>query len=418
MAPRDTTPADTIGPSDLGSPSAFDQALLLRSARRLDPAPPSAAAVAAAPKVLLHDHLDGGARPATLIDLAGEVGYHALPSTDPVELGQWFHRGADRRDLGLYLETFAHVVALMQRREAIVRIASECAADLAADGVVYAEVRMAPELCVEGGLSMDDATDAMLEGLAAGSAGTGLTIRLLCTAMRTAARSVDVAKVALDHRNDGVVGFDIAGAEAGFPPTRHLDAFQLVMRENFHITIHAGEAFGLPSIHEALHYCGTERLGHGVRIVDDIELTGTEDRGPDHAPGITEDSQVRLGQMAAFVRDTRVPLEMCPSSNVHTGAASSIAAHPIGLLTDLRFRVTVNTDNRLMSNTTMTKEFGLLVDELGFDLGGLEWLTVNAMKSAFLSFDQRLSIINETIKPRYAELRRNVTTPAQVTAQD
>lgn len=187
-----------------------------------------------------------------------------------------------------------------------------------------------------------------------------------------------MAKVALDHRNDGVVGFDIAGKEAGYPPTRHLDAFQLVMRENFHITIHAGEAFGLPSIHEALHYCGAERLGHGVRILDDIELTRTEDRGPEHAPGITEDTQVRLGQIAAYVRDTRVPLEMCPSSNVHTGAAPSIAAHPIGLLTDLRFRVTVNTDNRLMSNTSMTKEFGLLVDELGFDLGGLEWLTVNA----------------------------------------
>ena len=397
---------------DSDAPSGFDQALLLRSARRLDAAPPTAEAVAAAPKVLLHDHLDGGARPSTLIELAEQSGYDALPSTDPVELAQWFHSGADRRDLGLYLETFAHVVALMQRREAIQRIAAECAADLAADGVVYAEVRMAPELCVEGGLSMDEATDALLEGQAEGSAGTGLTVRLLCTAMRTSARSVDVAKVALDHRNDGVVGFDIAGKEAGYPPTRHLDAFQLVMRENFHITIHAGEAFGLPSIHEALHYCGAERLGHGVRILDDIELTRTEDRGPEHAPGITEDTQVRLGQIAAYVRDTRVPLEMCPSSNVHTGAAPSIAAHPIGLLTDLRFRVTVNTDNRLMSNTSMTKEFGLLVDELGFDLGGLEWLTVNAMKSAFLSFDQRLSLINETIKPRYAELRRNLSTAA------
>ena len=391
--------------SGIGTPAEFDRALLVHSARRLDPTPPTPEALATAPKVLLHDHLDGGARPATLIELAEEQGSYDLPGTDAAELAQWFHQGADRRDLGLYLETFGHVVALMQRRDAIVRIARECAEDLAADGVVYAEVRMAPELCVEGGLSMDEATDAMLEGLAQGSAGTELTVRLLCTAMRTAARSVDVAQVALNHRDDGVVGFDIAGKEDGFPPSRHLDAFQLVMREDFHITIHAGEAFGLPSIAEALHYCGAGRLGHGVRIVDDLVLTGTEDRGPGLAPGITEDSAVHLGRTAAFVRDTRVPLEMCPSSNVHTGAAASIAEHPIGLLTDLRFRVTVNTDNRLMSNTTMTKEFGLLVDELGFDLGGLQWLTLNAMKSAFLPFDQRLAIIDNVIKPRYGALR-------------
>lgn len=415
MTSSDGTSSDGISSDrtltrETGTPSEFDRQLLLRSARSLDSAPPTPAAVAAAPKVLLHDHLDGGARPATLIELADEIGYTDLPSTDVDELARWFHQGADRRDLGLYLETFGHVVALMQRREAIVRIARECAQDLAADGVVYAEVRMAPELCVEEGLSMDEATDAMLEGLAEGSAGTGLTVRLLCTAMRTAARSVDVARVALDHRDDGVVGFDIAGKEAGFPPTRHLDAFQQVMREDFHITIHAGEAFGLPSIAEALHYCGAERLGHGVRIMDDLEFTGTEDRGPGREPGITDNSAVRLGRTAAFVRDTRVPLEMCPSSNVHTGAAPSIAEHPIGVLTDLRFRVTVNTDNRLMSNTTMTKEFGLLVDELGFDLGGLQWLTVNAMKSAFLAFDQRLAIINDVIKPRYAELRSSEPT--------
>ncbi|MEZ5380272.1 MAG: adenosine deaminase [Microthrixaceae bacterium] len=391
-------------PTLTGPPSEVDRDLLLRSARCLDDAPPGPAAVAAAPKVLLHDHLDGGARPGTLIELADDVGYR-LPSTDADELANWFHRGADRRDLALYLETFGHVVALMQRRDAIVRIARECAEDLAADGVVYAEVRMAPELCVEGGLSMDEATDAVLEGLAEGSAGTGLTVRLLCTAMRTAALSTDVVGVALAHRDDGVVGFDIAGKEAGFPPSRHLDAFQLAMRDNFHITIHAGEAFGLPSIAEALHHCGAERLGHGVRIVDDLELTGSEERGPGMAPGITELTEVRLGRLAAFVRDTRVCLEMCPSSNVHTGAAPSVAEHPIGLLTDLRFRVTVNTDNRLMSDTTMTKEFLLLVSELGFDLGGLEWLTVNAMKSAFLPFDQRLALINDVIKPRYAELR-------------
>jgi adenosine deaminase len=189
-----------------------------------------------------------------------------------------------------------------------------------------------------------------------------------------------------------VVGFDIAGAEAGFPPTRHLDAFEYLQRENFHFTIHAGEAFGLPSIWQAIQWCGADRLGHGVRLVDDI--TGT--------PGGAE--PVVLGRLAAYVRDKRIPLEMCPSSNVQTGAAASIAEHPIGLLHDLRFRVTVNTDNRLMSGTTMSREMSLLVEAFGWGWAELQWLTVNAMKSAFIPFDERLAIINEVIKPAYAKL--------------
>ena len=231
----------------------------------------------------------------------------------------------------------------------------------------------------------------MLEGFRQGTAGTSLTVGTIVTAMRHAAHSTEIAELAVRHRDAGVVGFDIAGSEAGNPPTRHLDAFQLVAAENFHITIHAGEAFGLPSIWEAVQLCGAERLGHGVRIVDDIKVDDT--------------GRATLGRLASFVRDRRVPLEMCPTSNVNTGVCDSIAEHPIGLLARLRFRVTVNTDNRLMSGVSLTSEMAALVDAFGYGWDEIEWLTLNAMKSSFWPFDQRLSIINQQIKPAYAQLR-------------
>jgi adenosine deaminase len=340
------------------------------------------------PKVLLHDHLDGGLRPLTAIELAQEFGYDRLPTTDPDELAVWVQRGASRLDLTLYLETFAHTVGVMQTPEALERVAFECAQDLAADGVVYAEVRFAPELHTERGLTLDEVVEHTVRGFERGSAGTPLTVGVLCTAMRTAARSLEIAELAVRHRDAGVVGFDIAGAEAGNPPTRHLDAFHLIQRENFHTTIHAGEAYGPPSIWEAVQWCGAERLGHGVRIVDDIVT---------HDDGTCE-----LGRLAAFIRDSRIPLEVCPSSNVHTGAAASIAEHPIDLLKRLRFRVTVNTDNRLMSNVTMSEEINNLVEAFGYTVADIQWLTINAMKSAFWPFDDRLRIINEVIKPGYA----------------
>ena len=353
-------------------------------------APPSIDEIRRAPKVLLHDHLDGGLRPATIVELAEETGYHGLPSSDAGELATWMTRGADRHDLVLYLETFQHTVGVMQTADALARVARECAEDLDADGVAYAEVRFAPEQHLEQGLALDEVVEAVIDGFREGSAGRQITVRTLLTAMRTAARSLEIAELAVRWRDRGVVGFDIAGAEAGYPPTRHLDAFDHVRRENFHLTIHAGEAFGLPSIWEALQICGAERLGHGVRIVDDI---GAAFDGP------------RLGPLAALVRDKRVPLELCPTSNVHSGAAPSIAEHPIGVLTDLRFRVTVNTDNRLMSATSMSQEMRGLVEALGWGWDELRWVTINAMKSAFLPFDQRLAIIDGVIKPGYASMR-------------
>ena len=353
-----------------------------------------------APKVLLHDHLDGGLRPATIVELARATGYDRLPTTDAEELGRWFVEAADSGSLERYLETFAHTVGVMQTEDALRRVASECAQDLAADGVVYAEVRYAPEQHTEGGLDLEQVVAAVNAGFrdgeaAAAAEGRPIRVGTLLTAMRHAARSLEIAELAVRHRDDGVVGFDIAGAEAGFPPTRHLDAFEYLRRENAHFTIHAGEAFGLPSIWEAIQWCGADRLGHGVRIIDDVALAG------DPAAGVS----VRLGRLAQYVRDKRIPLEMCPSSNVQTGAAPSIAEHPIGLLRRLHFRVTVNTDNRLMSGTSMSREMRLLRDAFGYGLDDLQWFTVNAMKSAFIGFDDRLALINGVIKPGYAALR-------------
>ncbi|PZS13281.1 MAG: adenosine deaminase [Pseudonocardiales bacterium] len=355
------------------------------------PTPLDDSAIRRAPKVLLHDHLDGGLRPATVIDMAAQIGYLALPSSDPVELAAWFREAADSGSLERYLETFAHTVAVMQTTAGLTRVAREAAEDLADDGVVYAEIRWAPEQHTDSGLSLQQVVEAVLAGFregeqAAAQRGQQLRIGAIVTAMRHAARSREIAELAVAYRDDGVVGFDIAGAEAGFPPTRHLDAFEYLRRENFHFTIHAGEAFGLPSIWEAIQWCGTDRLGHGVRIVDDITAGGA------------------LGRLAAYVRDKRIPLEMCPSSNVQTGAAESIAEHPIGLLRKLHFRVTVNTDNRLMSGTSMTREMGLLTEAFGHGWGDLQWFTINAMKSAFIPFDDRLAIINNQIKPAYAQL--------------
>jgi adenosine deaminase len=357
--------------------------------------------IRSAPKVLLHDHLDGGLRPQTIIELAAEVGYENLPTTDADKLGEWFRESADSGSLVRYLETFEHTVAVMQTASALTRVAREAAEDLADDGVVYAEIRWAPEQHVSRGLSLNDVVEAVVEGFRQGEAAAaarGRRIRVygLVTAMRHAARSREIAELAIAYRDLGIVGFDIAGAEAGFPPTRHLDAFEYLRRENAHFTIHAGEAFGLPSIWEALQWCGADRLGHGVRIVDDIHVpAGTLDEA---VPGVT------LGRLAQYVRDKRIPLEMCPSSNVQTGAAASIAEHPIGLLRRLYFRVTVNTDNRLMSGTSMTREMVLLTETFGYAWHDLQWFTVNAMKSAFIPFDQRLDLINEIIKPGYAEL--------------
>jgi adenosine deaminase len=347
-----------------------------------------------APKVLLHDHLDGGMRPTTILELADQTGYTGLPTTDPDELARWFAAGAARGSLEKYLSGFTHTVAVTQHPAALQRAARECAEDLDDDGVVYAEIRFAPELHTERGVSLDDVVEAVLDGFHQATARRNIVIGVLCSAMRTAARSYEIAELAVRWRDAGVVGFDIAGAEAGYPPTQHLDAFHLVRRANFHLTIHAGESFGRESIWQALQWCGADRLGHGLRVTDDIDTH--------------DDGTPRLGRLASYIRDHRVPLEMCPTSNVHTGGAASIAAHPVDLMRRLRFRVTVNTDNRLMSHLTLTDEFAHLSEAFDLSLGEMEWLTVNAMKSAFWPFDDRLRLINQVIKPGFAALRQPI----------
>ena len=364
-----------------------------------------------APKVLLHDHLDGGLRPTTVFDLAAAAG-HRLPvdgrARTPMGLALWFRDSADSGSLPRYLETFEHTVAVMQTADGLHRVARECVLDLADDGVIYAEVRYAPELHLTGGLTLPEIIETVNAGFRAGedeaaALGQRIRVRTILTAMRHADHARQIAALAVQYRDDEVAGFDIAGAEAGHRPSRHLAAFEYLRRENAHFVIHAGEAYGLPSIWEAIQLCGCDRLGHGVRIVDDMTFDG--------APVMTrlddalaEPSRVELGRLAAYVRDRRIPLEMCPHSNVQTGAAESIATHPITLLKALRFRVTLNTDNRLMSATSMTQEMGALVRECGWTMTDLQWVTINAMKSAFLPFDERLALIDHVIKPGYAAL--------------
>jgi len=345
------------------------------------------------PKAVIHDHLDGGLRPETIIELANEIGY-ALPANDPIKLADWFEESCNSGSLVKYLETFAVTVAVMQTRESLIRIARECALDLARDGVVYAEVRGAPELFTEKGLSLDEVIEATIEGFRLGEVDAnaeGLSIRvesILC-ALRQNPYAQQVAEKVVKYRDRGVVGFDIAGPEDGFPPTNQLETFNYLRQEDAHFTIHAGEAYGLPSIWQAIQMCGAERLGHGVRIIEDIDLTyGTP----------------KLGRLAAYVRDRRIPLELCPTSNLQTGAAKDIKSHPIGVLNDLRFRVTLNTDNRLMSRTSMTHEMQEVVKAFDWSFQDLQRVTINALKSSFIPFDERLAIIENIVKPGYAKI--------------
>ena len=346
----------------------------------------------AAPKALLHDHLDGGLRPLTVVELAKDQRYEGLPTYDPAELGRWFRASAASGSLSLYLRGFAHTIAVMQTEEAIERVAYECGEDLARDGVVYAEVRYAPVFHITRGLNLEQVVIAVQRGFERAERDHRITLRQIICAMRDRSDSLEMAELAVAHRDRGVVGFDIAGEEAGHPPKAHLAAFQLCHRENFSVTIHAGEAFGPPSIWQALQYCGAHRIGHGVRLVEDI--------------AIGEDGKVvKIGPLAQYVKDKRIPLELCPSSNVDTGAVPTIGEHPIRHFIAERFRVTVNTDNRLMSHISLSEEFQRLSRVIGLTLADVERLSINAMKSAFAGYDERVAIIYARIKPGYARLR-------------
>ena len=343
------------------------------------------------PKVLLHEHLDGAMRPLTVIELARVAGYGQLPTEDPEELSHWFHQGANQGSLPKYLEGFAHTIAVLQSEEALEQAAYEQAEDLSRDGVVYFETRFAPIFHTRLGLTQQQVVSAVLKGLERGRKDFGISSGLILCAMRNMDVSLEMAELAVDFRERGVVGFDLAGEEGGYPPKKHVDAFHYIQRQNFNITIHAGEGFGKESIWQAIQYCGAHRIGHGTRLVDDI--------------AVMDGKAVKLGDLAQYVLDKRIPLEICLLSNVHTGATRSLDEHPFKVLYREKFRVTLNTDNRLMSDTTMTKEFEAARDAFGLAIEDFEKITINAMKSAFLPYNQRCDFIYSVLKPGYAKVR-------------
>jgi adenosine deaminase len=347
----------------------------------------------AAPKVLLHDHLDGGLRPQTIIELAKDVGYSKLPPGDPEELAQWFFEGANRGSLTQYLEGFKHTIAVMQTEAALKRVAYEMMEDMKKDGVAYVETRFAPVFHTTRGLHWEEIVQAVLDGLEKGRKDFGVAYGLIICAMRDKNLSLEMAELAVNFRERGAVGFDLAGEEGGYPPKKHIDAFHFAQRENFSITIHAGEAFGKESIWQAIQWCGAHRIGHATRLVEDM--------------AVTDGKIVKLGSLAQYVLDKRIPLELCLSSNVHTGAVPSLEAHPFGVYFRGKFRVTLNTDNRLMSQTSMTKEFQNAVKHFGLGFADLEKITINSMKSAFIPYEPRCRIIYDVIKPGYHRLLKS-----------
>jgi len=327
-----------------------------------------------APKVLLHDHLDGGLRPATVVELAAEVG-HELPTTDVDDLAAWFLQGGDGSDLVTYLAAFEHTVAVMQTPDAIERVAFECVEDLAADGVVHAEIRHAPELSTQRGLTCEEVLAAIDAGARAGMRGREITVRLLTCALRHEDRATEAFDAAIRSRDAGslVVGVDLAGPEAGFPASNHAEALRRAAAAGLRITLHGGEAAGPASVADALDH-GAERIGHGVHLVQDVAPDGT------------------LGPVASRVHAAEVPLEVCPTSNVHTGVATTIADHPFGALRELGFRLTVNTDNRLMSGVTATSELAAVAEAFALGLDALEELELTAAAAAFLDPDERVEL--------------------------
>ncbi len=346
------------------------------------------------PKISLHDHLDGALRPATILELAADTGL-ALPAGEPDALADWFFEAADSGSLPRYLETFDHTTAVMQTAEQLRRVAREYVEDLAADGVVYAETRWAPEQHLRAGLTMEAAVEAVAEGLDEGirlcqAAGTPIVARQILSAMRHREPDTAIAELVVRYADRGVVGLDLAGAEAGFPAGRFAAAFALVHAHGSHATVHAGEAAGLASIQDAVQACGAERIGHGVRLVDDLAFDGGGAGG------------VRLGPLATTIRDRGIALEVCPTSNLQTGVCATLAEHPIRQLVDAGLVVTINCDNRLMSRTTQTDELAALVETFGFTRADLRRFAIDAARAVFAPPQVREALVTEHIIPGYA----------------
>src|SRR5881396_1903586 len=342
------------------------------------------------PKVLLHDHLDGGLRPDTIIELAKSSGYDRLPSTNASHLAEWFHVNAACGSLPQFLQGFEHTCGVMQTEEALERVAYEMLEDMKKDGVVYVETRFAPLLHTRRGLHVENVVEAVIRGMERGKKDFGVHYGLIFCALRNMPPELtdQVARLAVAFRPHGVVGFDLAGEEGGYPPKKHVDAFHYIQRENFNITIHAGEGFGMESIWQAIQWCGAHRIGHATRLVEDMK--------------IKEGQVLSMGTLAQYVLDKRIPLEICLTSNVHTGAVQKLEEHPFDIFHKYRFRVTLNTDNRLMSGITLSDEYRTAANVFGLTLSDLERITINAMKSAFIPYKQRVALIYDVVKPGYA----------------
>lgn len=347
------------------------------------------------PKVLLHDHLDGGLRPGTVIELAKDIKYRKLPTNDPGELAQWFHIGANRGNLVEFLRGFEYTIAVMQTKESLERVAYEMMEDMKNDGVCYVETRFSPIFHINKSLYPEDVVMAVINGLEKGKKDFDVGYGLILCAMRNMKNSLEIAELAVNFKDSGVVGFDLAGEEGGYPPKKHIDAFQFIQRSNFNITIHAGEAFGKESIWQAIQWCGAHRIGHATHLREDIVIDN-------------EGNSVVFGDLTQYILDKRIPLEICLLSNLHTGAVDKLENHPFKILYDNKFRVTINTDDRLMSNTSMTKEFITAQDYFGITLDDIEKITINAMKSAFIHYDERLHYIYNIIKPGFQKTRNSL----------
>ena len=322
------------------------------------------------PKAELHCHLDGSVRPATLLDLGREARVR-MPKQTPEEMAE-FMRVDDARTLEDYLRRFDVTVSVMQTEEALERIAYELAEDAVEDGVRYIEVRNAPILNVVNGLTIVQAIEAPLRGLRRAEKEFGIIGRFIICALRnfTPEDSLAMAQLAVEFKNDGVVAFDLAGGEKGNPAARHVEAFSYARAHNLAVTVHAGEGDGAESVREAVHVCGANRIGHGTRLIEDAELT-------------------------QYVNDRRIALEICLTSNVQTRVTDSYEAHPLREYFDRGLNVTLNTDNRLMSGTTLTDEYVHAAEHLGFTVDELAGIALNGFESAFLPWEERLILIEE-----------------------
>lgn len=347
------------------------------------------------PKAVLHEHLDGGLRVATILEIADADGYDGLPARDVEALAEWFYQGRSG-SLERYLEAFVHTTAVMQTQESITRIAYEAAEDLANDGVVYAEIRYDAGLSTKKGLTREDATEAILDGYARAKQDHGIVVYAITTALRHLSDSVEVVQAAIPFVGEGVVAFDLAGPEDGFPPDAHIEACRLARRAGLGVTLHAGEGDGVHSIWRAIALCGAQRVGHGVRIVDDTDFDGFE--------------ILHMGPFARRIRDHRIPLEIAITSNLHTSSFDSAPVHPFGALLKSGFNVTLNTDNRLMSNVTMSGEYRLAAESFDLSVSELGEITCNAIRAGFGDWPTRRALMTDVIEPAY-ESRVGVSPP-------